>query len=140
MVFSLFQFLIPLFGSVPDLIYIFFFTLFCHHACYIYMSCHWLSSCWLVGLVIEEITEEDEVLSSTSHQNPSVEEHSEKQLEETKNDDKSQKSSSRVGSLSNSECLQALKDDPDAIRYFIIFLKVLLLYFIFTQGPTGHWT
>ncbi|KAK4780131.1 hypothetical protein SAY87_016237 [Trapa incisa] len=66
------------------------------------------------GLVITEITEEDEVVSSTSHQNPSV---------VAKNDDKNQNSRSSMESLSNSEALQALENDPDAIRSFRDFIS-----------------
>ncbi|KAK4762635.1 hypothetical protein SAY86_008403 [Trapa natans] len=75
------------------------------------------------GLIITEITEEDEVVSSTSHQNPSVEEHSQVQLKETNNDDKNQNSSSSMGPVSNSEALQALKDNPVAIRSFQTFIS-----------------
>ncbi|OWM69059.1 hypothetical protein CDL15_Pgr025246 [Punica granatum] len=75
------------------------------------------------GLVIEEITEEDEAASSTSHLNPLVEEHPGKKPKETKNDDKSRSGSSSMASMSNSESLQALKDDPDAMRSFQNFIS-----------------
>lgn len=89
--------------------------------------------------MIEEIIEEDEALSSTGDQNPSAEEHSEEQIRETKNDDESQSNSGSMGSLSNSECLRASKDNPDAIRYITFIFEVIFLYFTMNQGHLFHW-
>ncbi|XP_059429701.1 outer envelope protein 61 [Corylus avellana] len=73
------------------------------------------------GLVIEEITEEVETLGS-GNQNSSYMEYSGVQPRENGKSSKSQTAVNNGGITTNLESLQALKDDPEAIRSFQNFM------------------
>ncbi|KAL4611289.1 hypothetical protein ACB092_08G113200 [Castanea dentata] len=74
------------------------------------------------GLVIEDITEEVETVSSENHKSSSME-HSVAQPHQNVDSTKSQSAVNRGGIMSNSESLHALKDDPDTIRSFQNFIS-----------------
>lgn len=78
----------------------------------------------LIGLVIEEITEEVETVSSENHKSSSME-HSVVQPHQNGDSTKSQSAVNRGGVMSNSESLHALKDDPDTIRFVCIHKRVI---------------
>ncbi|KAF3943038.1 hypothetical protein CMV_030364 [Castanea mollissima] len=76
------------------------------------------------GLVIEEITEGVETVSSKNHKSSSME-HSVAQPHQNVDSTKSQSAVNRGGIMSNSESLHALKDDPDTIRSFQNFISTV---------------
>ncbi|XP_030454970.1 outer envelope protein 61 [Syzygium oleosum] len=73
------------------------------------------------GVVIEEITEEDETVSSANHESSS--EYSGKQHQESEDARKVPINGDSMGRMTNSESLEALKGDPDAIRSFQNFIS-----------------
>lgn len=73
------------------------------------------------GVVIEEITEEDETLASVNHESPSK--YSEKRHQESEDAHKGPINGDIMGQMTNSESLKALKGDPDAIRSFQNFIS-----------------
>lgn len=75
-----------------------------------------LSTC-LIGLVIEEITEEVGTMTSENLKNSSTE-YSVTQPREGVDASNSGSRASSGGLATNSESLQALKDDPEAVRLF----------------------
>lgn len=74
------------------------------------------------GLVIEEITEEVETVSSGNRKSSSMK-HAVAHPQENGDSTKSQSAGNRGGIMTNSESLQALKDDPDTIRSFQNFIS-----------------
>lgn len=68
-----------------------------------------------IGVLIEEITEEDETVSPVNHESSS--EYSGKQHQESEDARKVPINGDSMGQMTNSESLEALKGDPDAIRY-----------------------
>lgn len=70
----------------------------------------------LIGLVIEEINEEDETVSSDNNASSSTE-NLVAQSQKTSDSSRSQNLVNNGGLSNNAECLQALKDNPEAIRY-----------------------
>uniref|UniRef100_A0A5B7AIE3 Putative outer envelope protein 61 n=1 Tax=Davidia involucrata TaxID=16924 RepID=A0A5B7AIE3_DAVIN len=74
------------------------------------------------GLVIEEITEEVETVSAENWERSSTE-YSVSQPQETSSCSKSQTEINSGAPSTNSECLQALKDDPETIRSFQNFIS-----------------
>lgn len=73
------------------------------------------------GVVIEEITEDVETLDSGNHKSSNVENLG-KQPRENGYSTKSQSAVNNGGITTNSESLQALKDDPEALRAFQKFM------------------
>lgn len=78
----------------------------------------------LIGLVIEEITEEVETMSSGNH-NSSYMGYSGVQPRENGNSSKSQTAVNNGGIRTNLESLQALKNDPEAIRFVCVYKRVI---------------
>lgn len=78
----------------------------------------------LVELVIEEITEE---AVSTGNGNCSGSEYSVTQPEESSTRDKSRSGINHEGLTTNSEYLQTLKDDPEAIRFVSVYKGIVHL-------------
>lgn len=95
----------------------------------------------LIGLVIEEITEEVETLGS-GIQNSSYMEYSGVQPRENGNSSKSQTAVNNGGITTNLESLQALKDDPEAIRFVCVHKRVISCFvyshFYFKVLPVCH--
>lgn len=81
--------------------------------------------CLIGGLVIEEITEEVETVSSANHKRSSTEYSA---AQETSNASRTQSASNTEFLSTNSDLLQAFKSDPEAIRY-VLFIKNCLLIF-----------
>ncbi|KAI3412458.1 TPR_REGION domain-containing protein [Psidium guajava] len=73
------------------------------------------------GVIIEEITEEDQTMSSVNHESPL--EYSDTQHQESEDAHKGPINGDSTSRMTNSECLQALKGDPDAIRSFQNFIS-----------------
>lgn len=80
----------------------------------------------LIGLVIEEITEEVEAVSSGNDRN-SFRESSPRQVDESTGFSKNKGGNGNEGVTTNSESLHALKDDSEAIRS-----DIFSLHFFFT--------
>jgi hypothetical protein len=78
----------------------------------------------LIGLVIEEITEEVETVSSGNRKSSSMK-HAVAHPQENGDCTKSQSAGNRGGIMTNSESLQALKDDPDTIRFVCVHKIVI---------------
>ncbi|GMP99207.1 hypothetical protein CsSME_00046769 [Camellia sinensis var. sinensis] len=74
------------------------------------------------GLVIEEITEEEQSVSSENCES-SAKEYLVSQPQETSGCSKSQPESNTEAPSTNSECVNSLKDDPEAIRSFQNFMS-----------------
>ncbi|MBA0708391.1 hypothetical protein Golax_023519 [Gossypium laxum] len=74
------------------------------------------------GVVIEEITEETVSTSPATLQSSSTE-HSSKQPRESTGISKSENGNKVADLRTNSECLQALKEDPEALRSFQNFIS-----------------
>ncbi|KAA8544389.1 hypothetical protein F0562_022401 [Nyssa sinensis] len=74
------------------------------------------------GVVIEEITEEVQTVSSENFEHSSTE-YSVSQLQDTIDCSKSQTEINSVAPSTNSECLETLKDDPETIRSFKNFIS-----------------
>ncbi|KAG8484853.1 hypothetical protein CXB51_021246 [Gossypium anomalum] len=74
------------------------------------------------GVVIEEITEETVSTSPATLQSSSTE-HSSKQPRESTGISKSENGKKVADLRTNSECLQALKEDPEALRSFQNFIS-----------------
>ncbi|KAK6926483.1 hypothetical protein RJ641_008202, partial [Dillenia turbinata] len=74
------------------------------------------------GVVIEEITEDEDTVTSDGNKGSSVE-HPVMQDHEKKGQPKSQSLTSNGVPKSESECLQALKDDPESVRSFQNFFS-----------------
>jgi hypothetical protein len=89
-------------------------------------------ACCLIGLVIEEITEEVETVCSGNH-NSSYMEYLGVQPRENGNSSKSQTVVNNGGISTNVESMQALKNDPEAIRFVCVHKRVIncFVYFCF---------
>ncbi|KAL5574581.1 hypothetical protein UlMin_016280 [Ulmus minor] len=74
------------------------------------------------GVVIEEINDEDETASSSDYKNSSTQ-NSVAQSREIRDSSKSERVVPNGGSSTNSEHLQALRNDPEAIRTFQKFMS-----------------
>lgn len=81
---------------------------------------------YTIGLVIEEITEEVETISSANLKNSSTE-YSVAQPQETRDIPKIQTAADTEVLSNNSERLQALKNDPATLR-FVLFIKIRLQF------------
>ena len=86
--------------------------------------------CLIGGLVIEEITEEVETLSSANHKRSSTE-YSAAQPQETSDASRTQSTSNTELLSTNSDRLRAFKSDPDAIRYVLFIKNCLLIKMLF---------
>lgn len=78
--------------------------------------CFFVVGPYLIGLVIEEITEDDEAVSSGNNKSPSTE-YLVTQSRERTDLSNSECSAKGGGLTSNPEYLRDLKDDPDSIRF-----------------------
>lgn len=85
-----------------------------------------LNVVYTIGLVIEEITEEVETISSANLKNSSTE-YSVAQPQETRDIPKTQTAADTEVLSNNSERLQALKNDPATLR-FVLFIKIRLQF------------
>ena len=77
---------------------------------------------FLTGVVIEEINDEDETASSSDCKNSSTQ-NSVAQSHEIRDSSKSERVVRNGGSSTNLEHLQALRNDPEAIRFIYFSLE-----------------
>ena len=80
------------------------------------------SNFFLIGVVIKEINDEDEIASSSDCKNSSTQ-NSVAQSQEIRDSSKSERVVPNGGSSKNSEHLQALRNDPEAIRFVYFSLE-----------------
>lgn len=86
----------------------------------------------MIGLVIEEITEEEESKSSENYEG-STAKYSVSPPRETSGSSKSQAGINIEAPSTNAACVQALKDDPEAVR-FVACMKGLLKFVLPLHG------
>lgn len=84
---------------------------------------------FLIGLVIEEITEEVETVPSANHKSSSTN-HSPAQPKESNDISKTRIATKPEILPTNSEHLEALKNNPEAIRFVLFVNKLHLLIMI----------
>lgn len=84
---------------------------------------------YFTGVVIEEITEEVSSTSSANLQSSSTE-YSLKKPRESTGFSKSENRKMVGDVMTNTESLQALKDDPEALRFIFIISKFSVRFFV----------
>lgn len=84
---------------------------------------------YLIGLVIEEITEEVETVPSANHKSSSTN-HSPAQPKESNDISKTRIAAKPEVLPTNSEHLEAFKNNPEAIRFVLFVNKLHLLIMI----------
>lgn len=82
----------------------------------------------MIGLVIEEITEEEETASSENCDR-STAKYSVSPPQETSGSSTSQSGINIESPSTNAECVQALKDDPEAIRFVCLHERIVKICF-----------
>lgn len=98
----------------------------------------------MIGLVIEEITEEEETVSSENYDG-STAKYSVSPPQESSGSSKSQAGINIEAPSTNAECVQALKDDPEAMRFVCLHERIFEICFAFAwiryyrSGQLRNW-